>query len=116
MLGGIEAELAATAPWLVRLRVLHPVIAIAIALGLLYLVMRLSDGAGERTRRIGVGIAVIVGIQFFVGIANVVLLTPLETQVLHLALADALWIAYVIFSASVLGEPVSAARPERSSV
>lgn len=115
-LGGVADELSASSPWLVRLRVFHPLIAIAIALGLLYLVLRLGSGAGERTRKLGLGLAVVVGLQFFVGIANVILLTPLETQVLHLALADALWIIYVLFSASLLGEPVLAGRPERSPV
>jgi heme A synthase len=59
---------------------------------------------------------IIVGLQMFMGIANVLLLTPLEIQVLHLALADGLWITYVCFSAALLGEPVPAERPERSPV
>ena len=116
LIGGVEAELASTAPFLLRLRVFHPVIAVAVALGILCLVMRLSEGAGDRTKRIGLILAVTVGLQMFVGIANVVLLTPLETQVLHLALADVLWITYVVFSAELLGEPVPAERTERSSV
>lgn len=116
VLGGLADELSASSPWLVRVRVFHPLIAVAIALGLLYLVMRLGSDAGERTRRLGLGLAIVVGLQFFVGIANVILLTPLETQVLHLALADALWIVYVLFSASLLGEPVLAEQPERSPV
>jgi len=33
-----------------------------------------------------------------------VLATPLETQVFHLAMADAMWISYVIFSAEILGD------------
>lgn len=116
LLGAVEAELASTAPFLLRLRVVHPLIAIAVALGVLFLVMRLGEGANDRTRRIGVALAIIVGLQMFMGIANVLLLTPLETQVLHLALADVLWITFVCFSAALLGEPVPAERPERSPV
>jgi hypothetical protein len=40
-----------------------------------------------------------------------VLATPLETQVVHLAIADAMWIAYVIFAAALLGEHQTAGEP-----
>ena len=39
------------------------------------------------------------------------LATPLETQVVHLAFADAMWIAYVIFTAALLGEHEKARAP-----
>jgi heme A synthase len=42
-------------------------------------------------------------LQLAVGIANVVLLAPIWMQLVHLLVADALWIACVLLSAGVLG-------------
>ena len=36
------------------------------------------------------------------GVVNIALLTPVETQVLHLLLADTLWIVWIVFGASVI--------------
>ncbi|MGB9358668.1 MAG: COX15/CtaA family protein [Acidimicrobiia bacterium] len=105
---GVQQELAADAPWLVQVRVLHPVVAIAVGFGVAYLVMRLSAKAVDRTKRIAAIVMGLVAIQFFAGLVNVILATPLETQVIHLAIADAMWIAYVIFAAALLGDRVQA--------
>jgi heme A synthase len=101
---GVQQELSADAPWLVQLRVLHPIVAVAIGFGVAYLVMRLSATATERARRISAVIIGLVVFQFFAGLVNVMLATPLETQVFHLAVADAMWISYVIFSAEMLSD------------
>jgi len=101
---GVQQELSADAPWLVQLRVLHPIVAVAVGFGVAYLVMRLAASATDRARRISVVIIGLVVFQFFAGLVNVMLATPLETQVFHLAVADAMWISYVIFSAEMLGD------------
>jgi hypothetical protein len=44
------------------------------------------------------------------------LATPLESQVVHLAFADAMWIAYVIFAAALLGEHQIARTPIERTV
>ena len=113
---GVQQELAADAPWLVQVRVLHPVVAIAAGFGVAYLVMRLSSKAVDRTKRIAAVIMGLVGIQFFAGLVNVMLAAPLETQVIHLAIADAMWIAYVIFAAALLGDHADADQPAEETV
>ncbi len=110
-LSGVEQELSGDAPWLIKVRVVHPIVAIAVGFGVAYFVMRVAATAGTRTKRIGVVVGILIGVQFLVGIVNVLLAVPLETQVAHLAVADAIWIAYVMFSASRLGEMASSERP-----
>ncbi len=107
-LSGVRYELAADAPWLAQMRVLHPIVAILVGLGVAYLAMNLSFGAGAASQRFGRIVAGLVIVQFAVGITNVLLATPLETQVVHLAMANAVWISYILFSASLLGETVPA--------
>lgn len=111
---GVRDELSSDAPFLVQARILHPMVAIVIGLGVAYLVLNMSGGTTHRTRRFGRVVAGLVLFQFAVGITNVLLATPLETQVVHLAIADAMWIAYVLFSASLLGETVTTTQPVSS--
>jgi len=40
----------------------------------------------------------VIFLQFLSGVFNIVLLTPVETQIIHLGLADTLWILLVFFS------------------
>lgn len=104
VLGGVRDELDPDAPLLVQIRAFHPLLSIILGLAVAYIAQTLGRDAGEETRRFSVIILGLVVAQFFVGIANIFLLTPVETQVIHLAMADAVWIVYVLFGASLLGE------------
>ena len=110
---GVRDEFAAGAPWLIQVRVLHPVLAILVGLVIAYLTVSLGAGKGNTTQRLGRAVSWLVLAQFAVGFVNVFLGTPLETQVIHLAVANAIWIGYVLFAASLLGETV--AMPERTA-
>ena len=54
-------------------------------------------------RLLALGIQGIVWLQFFVGLLNIALEVPLETQLIHLFVADVLWIALVLLGAYLLG-------------
>jgi len=94
-------ESSGSGHFLADLRVLHPMIAIVggVAVVLLSRAGALAGATAEPWRR---AIAVIVAIQFAMGVVNIALLTPVETQVLHLLLADTLWIVWIVFGASVI--------------
>ena len=47
--------------------------------------------------------AYLAGLQLAIGALNVALLAPVWMQLVHLLVADALWIACVLLSARVLG-------------
>lgn len=85
----------------VRLRVLHPLIA---ALAGVWLVLYAVSIAGRRPdlrprARVLLGL---VGAQLLAGAANLLLRAPVPMQMVHLLLADALWISLVILCAGVL--------------
>jgi heme A synthase len=87
---------------LVRLRVWHPVIAVAIALYVVAylapaLAARRPGGETKRLARIVIGL---VAIQLLAGFLNVILLAPIWMQIVHLALAGAVWIALVLLGAA----------------
>lgn len=82
---------------------LHPAIAIGVAVALAVSVFRLRFPDGHRLGpplvRTVAGLAVL---QLLVGFVNVLLLAPVWMQMVHLLLADALWVAYVLLAATAL--------------
>lgn len=99
----LRADLSPTSHVLVRLRVLHPLLAVLMAATLALLTFRLPVAADDlRGRRAATAVVGLTIVQVLVGFVNVLLLAPVWMQLIHLLLADALWIAFVILSASAL--------------
>lgn len=84
---------------LTQVRVIHPVVATLIGSYVAFLGITRAESGPQQN--IGLVIAGIVGAQIFAGIANIVLLTPLWLQLVHLALADGLWVMFVLFAVYV---------------
>jgi hypothetical protein len=91
-------ELSVTSNVLIRLRLLHPVIAVAAA-GLVVAVARAGARGEERGARLLVGL---VAVQLGAGAINVLLLAPIWLQLVHLLLANAVWVAFVLLAADRL--------------
>jgi heme A synthase len=53
-------------------------------------------------RRCALALAALYGVQLLVGVANVWLLAPVALQLVHLLLADLVWIALVCAGADAL--------------
>ena len=99
----LQQDLSPTAHLLIRLRIFHPAIAIASGLLALVLAMRLLKMTlGPETRRFAGWTAGLVFAQVLAGTVNVLLLAPVWLQIVHLLLADLLWIAFVLLGASAL--------------
>jgi heme A synthase len=112
---GLRADTTPTAHLLVRLRVLHPLLALlsAVYLGSMgWLLARLRPASIQSSW--GRLLGGLVLIQLGVGLANLLLLAPTFLQILHLLIADLLWITLVVFSATALTAPPSP-RPIESS-
>ena len=111
---GLRQELSPNASLLLRLRVLHPVAAVAAA-ALLVVTARaaLTGRPGDPAVR-GAGIAVmtLAAVQLLAGAVNLALLAPVWMQLVHLALADLAWIALVVLAAASFA-PEAALEKER---
>lgn len=90
MLEGVQAEFAAGAPALLRLRLIHPVVAVLSSALILLAAFQQTRGRLQHV------IAVLAAAQLAAGAVNVLLLAPVWMQILHLALAAGLWLALVI--------------------
>jgi heme A synthase len=117
---GMVEDLSPTAHVFVRLRVLHPVIAIVGAVLVLTAAATAraaaATAAGLANRRaaraLSFVLAGLVVAQVAIGVANVVLLAPVAMQLTHLAVADSIWIALVLLVAASSDAPALAA-PQR---
>lgn len=103
---GLRQDLSPATHFLLRLRVLHP--AIAIIAGC-YAVMLASYTANflrptRAVKRAAAALASVFVAQVLVGILNISLLAPVWLQLTHLVAADLFWIALVLTAAAALAD------------
>lgn len=95
---GLARDAAHDAHFLVRLRVIHPLVAVATFVYLL-IAVGMVQMQKPITRRIGVLVVGALLVQTGIGLLNLGLLVPLWTQMLHLLVADLVWIALIVMGA-----------------
>jgi len=104
---GLQQDFDKTASFLVRLRLWHPVLSILTGVYLLFLARLInSEHADPTVTRLSRLVAIFVIAQLAVGFVNVMLLAPVWMQVVHLLMADLVWLSLVLLSASVAAVPV----------
>ncbi|MEO8070915.1 MAG: COX15/CtaA family protein [Acidobacteriota bacterium] len=101
-------DLSMTSHVLIRLRVLHPVVAALTALSIVAFTRRIAEGRGASARRAAQNVATLAVLQIALGVLNVFLLAPVWLQLLHLLVADAVWISLVLLGLTTLAAPASA--------
>lgn len=99
---------SATAHLLQRMRVVHPVIAVAGGLYLLWLAIALpglvSSRVSAELRSLANLVAGLVVAQLCAGVVNVMFSAPGWMQLVHLALATLLWTAMVVLTLAAMSE------------
>jgi heme A synthase len=105
---GIRDDFSSTAHALVRLRMLHPALAVITCAYLAVLAWLAAKRFGVRTNAWMLG--ALIAVQLTAGLVNVLLLAPVWMQLLHLVLGDLMWIALVLLAAET-----SAVRARRVS-
>lgn len=94
---GMQQDFSNASNMLLRLRMIHPLIAMlgaAYLIGLASRVLRRENTSGARTA--ATRVLTITLFQLMAGAVNLSLLAPVWMQLFHLFLADVLWIAVVI--------------------
>jgi len=107
---GMRQDFSPTAHFLLRLRIWHPSLAlvvgglVAVTAGVVWLTRD-----GRRIQRFAVLVLSLFLAQLVAGVTNLLLLVPVWMQLVHLLLADLLWISLVLLAASVVAVPAAAA-------
>jgi heme a synthase len=104
---GLRADLSATAHLLIRLRMWHPVLAVTAAVLAMLVGPRLVGPDDTTGHRLGRLLILATGLQLIAGVVNVLLLAPIWMQMVHLLLADTVWIVLVLLGAQALRQPRS---------
>lgn len=90
---GFEQDLSASSHPLIRLRILHPLIAGALAI--YTLMTTLPRGGLREDARFANPVRFVILAQLGLGLANWVLLAPVSLQLVHLLMADIAWMVVV---------------------
>ncbi len=103
---GIAKDFSATSNILLRLRVSHPILSITVGVYLIFLAAWMKKNFADffHVSRWANVLIVLVLVQFVSGAITLLTLAPIVMQIVHLFLADAVWISFVLLSASVLAE------------
>jgi len=103
---GLRQDFSPAAHLIVRLRVWHPVIATLVGL---YLILFSVSLAIERrdpwNKRFAVALGALFAIQLAAGMVNLILLAPVWMQIVHLLLADLVWLTLILLTAQTLSAP-----------
>jgi len=111
---GVRADFEPTAHFLVRMRVWHPVIAVIAAAYIVPLARTLASRRPSplTARLANLHVALFI-IQLVAGGINLILLAPVWMQLVHLALACAVWVSLVLLGASAFSVPATGMLPEQ---
>ncbi len=102
---GKAATFSDSAHLFVRLRIWHPTVAVAV--GLLVVATAATTvrtRAGGAVRGAAGALVGLYGVEMVVGLANVWWLAPVPLQLVHLLLADLIWIALVLLCLAALAQ------------
>lgn len=111
---GLRQELDGASHLLLRLRVVHPFAALAAAITAVVAARAaLRARPDDRVRARASVLLALVGVQLLAGAVNVLLLAPVWLQLVHLLLADLVWLSLLMLAAAVLS-PDARAEPATS--
>ncbi|HNP70746.1 MAG TPA: COX15/CtaA family protein [Kouleothrix sp.] len=107
---GVRQDFSPTAHFLIQLRIIHPILAVLVGLFTIYTGLFAAARRPGRTTRWFVRALIAIFLsQLGIGLVNVVLLAPIYMQLLHLLMADVVWLTLVLAAAATLAEPANAA-------
>jgi heme A synthase len=100
---GLRQDFSPAAHFLIRLRIFHPTIAVILILYLILIISWITNKVNiERNKILGRATILVVLLQLLAGLLNIILLAPVWLQLVHLLLADLIWIGMVLFATTTL--------------
>lgn len=98
---GLRQDFDPASHYVIQTRVLHPFLAIVTGAYLILLAINLRRKITVPSVSVlSLGIIILVGVQLLAGMINLILLAPIWLQIIHLLLADLVWINLVLLTAA----------------
>lgn len=112
---GMSQDFGSASHFLLRLRVIHPFLALLAGAWLFYFsevaletqAQRGVDSA-RRVSRLALGLKALVVLQLGVGMVNLLFLAPIPLQLIHLGVAEVLWVVLTLLAAHTVQKPEGA--------
>jgi heme A synthase len=99
----LAQDFSPTAHVLIRLRIIHPFLAVATVFGLMIATTaNLVFQPETWVKRLGVIVICLAVLQMPLGLMNIYLLAPIPLQLMHLLMADLIWITSILLTNSAL--------------
>jgi cytochrome c oxidase assembly protein subunit 15 len=99
----IAEDFSSRSAWLIRIRWLHPTLAVLAGGFICWLVFR--SIRHRRNRRLAEVVVMLLAVQYVLGVADLTLLAPVWMQIVHLLGADLLWLTLVVLAARICVVP-----------
>lgn len=100
---GLQADFNPVSSMLIRLRWIHPVVSIGTGIYLVWAALHLKKVFSAKHVVLAAwAVIVFVGVQIVAGVTNLLLLAPIPMQMVHLLLADLLWLSLVLLTLEVV--------------
>jgi cytochrome c oxidase assembly protein subunit 15 len=115
--GGVSQPITTASHPLVQMRVLHPVLGTLVGLFTLFLARAVTAQRPEpQARRLAWGLVALFFAQILLGGLNVTLKAPIWMQLVHLLMADLVWICLVLLGAVALAAAAERTQPAPATV
>lgn len=103
---GIAKDFSPSSHYILQLRVFHPILSVSLGVFLIFVAgwCKKQAQTSSGVKRWANILSILVLLQFVSGAVTLLLLAPIIMQLIHLFLADAVWIAFVLMSANFLAE------------
>lgn len=95
---GILQDLAGAAPWILRLRVVHPILALGLGLYLVFFFFQKSEKTSGDRSKASLQLAAVLAVALLFGILTLLFLSPVWMKLVHLILAQITWVFLVRYA------------------
>jgi heme A synthase len=115
-----EAVLAAMSPlshFLIRLRLWHPLLAITLGFAIVLIAARIGRQQSDPMVKLLAGtIGLQYAAQLVIGYFNASLMAPIPMQLVHLLMADLIWLNVIALGAAALADPLAVRQTSNSRI
>lgn len=93
---GLAQDFSAGTPWILKLRVLHPIVALSLGIYLIFKFYKKSENATDPLlKQASLQVAAVFAIAMIFGILTLLFLSPVWMKLVHLTMAQVVWISLV---------------------
>ncbi|NTU81899.1 MAG: heme A synthase [Chloroflexales bacterium] len=104
---GIKQDLDPYSHFLIRLRIYHPILAVVTGVYLIIVGQVVARQRPSEATKVASALLILLFVaQLAVGVINIALLVPVTVQLIHLLMADLVWVALVLLAASAFSQPL----------